>query len=261
VLTERSHPVLIEIGAVTSKPERYAKLVDDRRNCRKCAAVVNPSACAGGKYDNAAHIGPWSDWQGNLDADTMIIGQEWGGTDNYERQFGRDRDGDPTNGNLVTLMANIGVTLPPPSAMQGTTENGVFFFTNGVLCLRQGSATNRTDGEKGAQKNALSKDTFSNCARTFLRAQIELVEPRFVLILGLLAWNGLMEAFSLPPRSTLKEAFLLGHLPLNRSTIAFPLFHCGSKLHLNRPLHLQIDDWKKMKAIMDKHPLRPVTTL
>jgi uracil-DNA glycosylase len=253
--------VLIEIRAATSKRERYAKLVDDRRNCRKCAAVINPSTCAGGKYDNAAHIGPWSDWQGNLDADTMIIGQEWGGTDNYERQSGRDRDGDATNDNLVTLMANIGVTLPPPSEVQGTTESGVFFFTNAVLCLRQGAATNRTDGGKGAKIIAPSKDTFSNCARTFLRAQIELVEPRFVLVLGLLAWNGLMEAFSLSPRSTLKEAFQRGHLPLNKNTIAFPLFHCGSKLHLNRPLNLQRDDWKKMKAIMDKHPLRPVTTL
>jgi uracil-DNA glycosylase len=253
--------VLIEIGAVTSKRERYTKLVDDRRSCRKCVAVVNPSACAGGKHDATAHIGPWSDWQGNLDADTMVVGQEWGGTDNYERQCGRDRDGDPTNDNLVTLMASIGVALPPPSAMQGTTENGVFFFTNGVLCLRQGSATNRTDGKKGAPKNALSKDVFSNCAQTFLRAQIELVEPRFVLILGLLAWNGVMEAFSLPTRSTLKEAFQRGHLSLNKNTIAFPLFHCGSKLHLNRPLLLQIEDWKKMKAIMDKHPRRSVTTL
>jgi hypothetical protein len=87
--------VLIEIGAATSKRERYAKLVDDRRNCRKCVAVVNPSACAGGKYDNAAHIGPWSDWQGDLDADTMIIGQEWGGTDNYERQSGEIETGTP----------------------------------------------------------------------------------------------------------------------------------------------------------------------
>jgi DNA polymerase len=243
--------VLVKIETAVSKSERYAKLVDDRRNCRKCAAVVNPSVCAGGKYDSAAHIGPWSDWQGNLDADTMIIGQEWGGTDNYERQFGRDRDGDATNVNLVTLMANIGVSLPPPSAMQGTSQNGAFFFTNAILCLRQGAATNRTIGEKNDKTNAPSKDTFSNCARTFLRAQIELVEPRFVLALGLLAWNGLMEAFSLPLRSTLKEAFQRGHLPLGKRTIAFPLFHCGSKSHLNRPLHLQIDDWKKMKAIMD----------
>jgi uracil-DNA glycosylase len=251
--------MLVEITAATSKRNRYAKLVDDRRNCRKCAAVINPSACASGRYDSVAHIGPWSDWQGNLDADTMIIGQEWGGTDNYERQLGRDRDGDPTNANLITLIAELGVTLPPPSAMQGTPENGVFFFTNGVLCLREGAATNRTDSKKGAKNNTISKDIFGNCARTFLRAQIELVEPRFVLVLGLLAWNGLMEAFSLAPRSTLKEAFQRGHLPLNESTIAFPLFHCGSKLHLNRTLDLQIDDWRKMNALMDKHSL-PLAT-
>jgi uracil-DNA glycosylase len=253
--------VLIEIGSVTSKRERYAKLVNDRRNCKQCSDVVNQSACAEGEYDKAAHIGPWSDWQGNLDADTMIIGQEWGGSDNYKGQFGRDRDRDPTNLNLVTLTANIGVTLPPPSAMQGTTENGVFFLTNGVLCLRKGAATSGTDKQKKPKDNAPSKTTFSNCARTFLRPLIELVEPRLVLVLGVLAWNGLMEAFSLPPATRLKDAFQRGHLPLNKSTIAFPLFHCGSKLHLNRLLHLQIDDWKKMKAIMDKHPLRPVANL
>lgn len=242
--------MLVEIGTATSKQQRYEQLVHDRRNCRKCAGVVNPSACADGKYDSPAHIGPWSDWQGNLDADIMIIGQEWGGSENYERQLGRDRDGDPTNANLVSLATNIGVTLPPPSAMQGRNDNGVLFLTNAVLCLRRGAATNSTD--KDAKSNAIPRSVFRVCARTFLRTQIEIVEPRFVLVLGILAWNGLMEAFSLPTRSTLKEAFEFGHLCLNKYTVAFPLFHCGSKLHLNRPLQLQLEDWKGVRAVMDR---------
>ncbi len=132
-------------------------------------------------YDSTGHVGPWSDWQGNLNADTMVIGQEWGGSENYLRQFGRDRDQDSTNANLVTLTDNIGVTLPPPSAVQGSNENGVFFFTNAILCLRQGAATNKINGEK-VKSNEPSKEVFSNCGRTFLRAQIELIDPRFVLV-------------------------------------------------------------------------------
>jgi hypothetical protein len=65
-----------------------------------------------------------------------------------------------------------------------------------------------------------------------------------------------MEAFSLPTQETMKEAFQRGHLPLNKTSVAFPLFHCGSKHHLNRPLSQQTADWKKMKVVMDKHPLR-----
>ena len=242
---------------VISKNVRYAELVADRKACRKCAGVINPSACAGGIHDTPEHIGPWSDWQGNLDADIMVIGQEWGGTDNYLRQSGRDRDQDPTNANLVMLMKEVGVLLPPPSDVQGSSENGTVFFTNAVLCLRQGAATSRIAGQKPVKANVPANEVFSTCAQTFLRAQIELVEPGFVLVLGLLAWNGLMEAFSLPRRSTLKEVFERGPFPLNKTTTAFPLFHCGSKLHLNRPLALQMEDWKKAKAVMDRLALTP----
>jgi hypothetical protein len=106
----------------------------------------------------------------------MVIGQEWGGTDNYQRQSGRDRDQDPTNANLVTLMAELGVILPPPSAVQGTSKTGIVFFTNAILCLRDGAATNKTAGEQAVKTNVPPKTIFSTCSRIFLRAQIELVE-------------------------------------------------------------------------------------
>jgi DNA polymerase len=32
-------------------------------------------------YDNQGHIGPWTQWQGNLNAELMIVGQDWGGTE------------------------------------------------------------------------------------------------------------------------------------------------------------------------------------
>jgi hypothetical protein len=52
-------------------------------------------------------IGPWTDWQGNLDAELMVVGQEWGGEKNYVMQRGRDVDDDPTNANLVDLVNSI----------------------------------------------------------------------------------------------------------------------------------------------------------
>lgn len=63
-----------------------------------------------------------------------------------------------------------------------------------------------------------------------------------------------MEAFALQTRQTIKEAFELGPVSLNQRSLAIPLYHCGAKLHLNRTLDLQIDDWKKIKLLMDSHP-------
>jgi len=55
----------------------YRVLVEERKTCRVCEGLINPSDCAGGVYDSE-HIGPWSRWQGNLDSELMVVGQDWG---------------------------------------------------------------------------------------------------------------------------------------------------------------------------------------
>ena len=55
------------------KQLRYTELVAKRKECRLCEShdLTNPSACQNGAYDMSGHIGPWTQWQGNLDADLM----------------------------------------------------------------------------------------------------------------------------------------------------------------------------------------------
>jgi uracil-DNA glycosylase len=237
----------ITIAASGSKHETYKTLVRKRKECRQCGDVVNPSECADGKFDQHGHIGPWSDWQGNLDAEIMVVGQEWGGEENFARQKGKDIDSDATNSNLVRLMEKgLRRDLHVPSAHQGTQSVGNFFFTNAALCLRKGAATSSKK-----TKNDISEESFANCGRTLLRPQIELIQPRVALVLGQSAWNGLMQAFGLSFPDTHKDSFAAGPVDLNGVTMAVPLFHCGSKAHLNRPISVQEFDWNGVREKLE----------
>ena len=231
------------------RKQRYAALVSLRKECRKCNDVVNPSSCEGGRFDQNGHVGPWSDWQGNLDAELMVIGQEWGGTTNYTDQRGRDLDlyRDTTNKNLVHLLGRIGLTVQAPSELQGYTKAGSCFFTNGVLCLRKGAATS------GAGKNDISEASFTRCGQNFLRPQIEIIRPRTVLVLGKLPWIGLMKAFDRRYNSTHKANVEGDPVPLNSETIAIALFHCGSRsINMNRDLKKQSDDWARARPVIER---------
>ena len=59
---------------MTDKQHRYVKLVVERKQCKLCEGMENPSRCAGGKFDSD-EIGVWTTWQGGLDALVMIVGQ------------------------------------------------------------------------------------------------------------------------------------------------------------------------------------------
>src|SRR5688572_20246434 len=89
---------------IAAKLAQYKTLVQARKACRACGdGLVNPSVCADGRYD-AAHLGPWSRWQGNLDARVMIIGQDWSDRQTFEKCKGSDDMKNPTNRTLVELL-------------------------------------------------------------------------------------------------------------------------------------------------------------
>jgi uracil-DNA glycosylase len=235
----------IDIGTGGSKGEKYAALVADRKQCFKCQDVVNPSSCASGRFDSGVHIGPWSDWQGNLDAEIMVVGQEWGGTDDYDSKHGRDTYTyrDKTNQNLVHLITNIlGRDLPIPSALQGTSASGEFFFTNAALCLKEGTATG---GEP------ISPESFAQCGRSFLRRQVELIEPHTIFVLGQRAWEGLMGAYGRSFGRVHRDAVDGRPEKLSEETTAVPLYHCGGNGLRTRKLPEQESDWIRAAAALN----------
>ena len=53
----------------------YQALVAQRKEHRFADGLLNPSEIAGGKFDSD-ELGPWSRWQGALDAEVVIVGHD-----------------------------------------------------------------------------------------------------------------------------------------------------------------------------------------
>ena len=138
--------------------------------CSLCSALENPSRCEQGHYDSR-HIGPWSQWQGHLNAELMVVGQDWGDTNYFIRNHGLEAQRNPTNNMLRELLGSIGIDVGSPHDCR---NDGRVFLTNAILCLKT------TGGLQGNVK----KEWFSNCGRAFLRPLIEIVGPKVVVCLG-----------------------------------------------------------------------------
>jgi hypothetical protein len=83
-----------------SKGVRYRNLVRARKACRACDGLTNPSVCHDGVFD-CDEMGAWSQWQGNLDTELMVIGQDWGDVAWFVRERGGSTNTSKTNTTLV----------------------------------------------------------------------------------------------------------------------------------------------------------------
>lgn len=119
-----------------NKIEEYKALVAERKACHLCCSLTNPVDVDGGQFDSD-QIGPWSWWQGNLDASLMIVGQDWDSRQNFIDYKGREPINYTTNLALIKLVGIAGFSIGDPNSQEG---RNVAFFTNAVLCLKEGKA-------------------------------------------------------------------------------------------------------------------------
>jgi uracil-DNA glycosylase len=223
-----------------SKAEAYAAMVADRKRCRACVGLTNPSEVDSGQHDSE-HIGPWSRWQGNLDAKVMVVGQDWGTVKCLRDNLGVEPKGNPTCETLVDLVEELGVKIGLPQADSG---QHVAFFTNGILCLKP---------DEGGLQGNVEKQWFANCGTLFLRRQIEILAPKVVIAVGLEPFRQTLASFSIKSGSTLRPYVTdaEGTLLPNGSR-AFAVYHCGARgLNMNRSLQLQQADWRRIRRYLD----------
>jgi uracil-DNA glycosylase family 4 len=223
---------------IVSKQERYSKLVEKRKDCRLCGplGLTNPSECEGGVYDNTGHIGPWTQWQGNLDARVMVIAQDWGGKVYYVNHRGLEEDDNTTNRRIRELLASVNIQIKLPPEQQ---DEGPLFFTNAVLCLKPGLLT-----------GPVKSSWFSNCATNFLRPQVELVNPKVVVTLGYMAYRSLMRAYALPHKALMREA-VQESVRLPRGNVLVPMYHPGNNGTRSRSFENQKTDWQHVRKALE----------
>lgn len=215
----------------------YREVVADRKACRLCMprGLTNPSTL---EFDSD-EIGPWTLWQGKLDAELLVVGQDWGDVAFFVNHAGNEAGvPNPTNKALQRLLTSIGIEIPPPRV---DPRAGAAFFTNAVLCLK----------ENGLQ-GTIQDGWFQNCA-SFLRRQIEIVSPIVVVALGYAAYRSVCRAFQIRPLPTLREAVALEvSAELPNGTILVAVYHCGNRGTQARPLAQQALDWERVRRARDR---------
>lgn len=213
------------------KADRYLKLVERRKACACCPCLANASTIDGGRLDSD-EIGPYSRWQGNLDADLMVVAQDFADGEGFREHRGWPGERVQTNLALVELVAEAGIAIEPPR--YGVADDHLF-FTNAVLCMKQGGMQAR-----------IPESCFAECGRRFLRPAIELVSPKVVVTLGSKAMRAVCRAYELDPPGQFADA-VAEPIPLTAATTLMPLFH-PSRTVLNtlRSLDAQRGDWRRV---------------
>jgi uracil-DNA glycosylase len=217
------------------KQERYAALVRARKQCLRCDGLRNPADDGLSQFDSE-QIGPWSRLHGDLDADLMIVGQDWGDVNYYTANRGLDDLQNRTMRALEQLLCGIGLSVS--LAEYGTAPSGLrLFLTNAVLCLKEGGMTARVEEE-----------WFKNCGANFLRQQIEIVASRVVVALGQVAYKAVLAGFGLPAESgPFRAAVEKPGITLPNGSLLLAVYHCApGVINRTRSFAEQQQDWQRV---------------
>lgn len=218
------------------KKEAYSKLVQKRKEYKFLdSSLTNPSATL---FDTT-EIEPWAQWQNNLDAQILLIGQEFSDLDTYVNTQGKverfsDKFEYPSNKNLHEFFQILGHDIGHP-----TTPNydAPIFFTNAVM------------GLKTPPMSANFKTSWLIESREhFLKPLIEIINPQIIITVGKMATASVLSIYSLKT-STLLDAVNKSPIEVDDKKI-FPVYHTGGLGIRNRPKEQQINDWKRIKSCL-----------
>lgn len=227
-----------------NRQEAYKTLVNKRKLCGLCAhsGLTNPSFFEGGIYDSD-QIGPWSRWQGNLNARLMIVGQDWGTPTYFSKWKGFDNPNNNTILNLIKLLKSVGTDIEP---ITGRDQIGELFFTNAILCLKPGNL-----------QSDVNKEWLHNCGKPFLKPLIEIISPQIVVALGEKAFYSILETFDKSYKRqkyglTVDAVGTTGGIELFSGTRIIPVYHCGQKIinFKTRGWTEQLNDWKRIEQVL-----------
>lgn len=251
------------------KKNEYQNLINKRKTCILCKAnhFKNQSET---DYD-FDEIGNWTTWSNNLDADIMIVGQDYSDTFTFERDKGVievKELNDSSLANEYTTVTNyylreltklIGYDIGIPTKK----SNAKVFLTNSVLCLKHGEL----DEKARVMSKSIPTSVYKKCGTEFLKPTIEIVQPRVIVTLGATATKAVINAYSDDIdnskkllASSFSTIFKDGKIIIkNTNSIIFPVYHTGMLGQNNRKkndeseksgFELMKEDWLKIKKLV-----------
>lgn len=215
-----------------NKKQQYHDLVKKRKDFEFDNGLNNPSKTS---FDTN-EIEPWAQWQNDLDAEILVIGQEFSDLATYIKCKGKVERFDhkyeyPSNKNLQALLTII---RKDPGHPNKPNKGQKLFFTNCVM------------GLKGGKMSSNFKTKWINQSReNFLQPLIELIDPKIIICLGGMATKAVARIYGFKSES-MKNYVNISPIRKENKLI-FPVYHTGGLGIRNRSIEQQIQDWEKIK--------------
>ena len=214
-----------------SKDELYRELVKKRKEYKFVDdALLNPSEIEGGIFDSE-HLNPWSIWQGNLDAEILLIGQDWGGLDYFIENRGKDKKDNNTNWRLENLFQQINIEIGQPES----PIPAPVYLTNAVLGIKTGD-----------MNASIKSNWYLDTSLLFIKPLIEIINPKIIIAMGNAACETIAKAYNLKVKS-LKYLIENNPLLLPDEKILYAVYHCSNNGTRTRKFEQQMEDWKRIK--------------
>jgi uracil-DNA glycosylase len=214
------------------KKIKYENLVAERQIFEyDTEEIVNPYSLELGNDNN---LNAWANWHSNLDADIIIIGQDFGSIEYYKKNNGLDESDNETNLNLRNLCLNLNIDL-------GTVENpnkASIYLTNAVL------------GAKSGSMSTAIKTKWYDCTKHLTKKLIEIISPKYIITLGAIPLDLMKRIYKLDIEN-LAKTIENNPITLENGIKLFAVYHCSNLGFANRKKELQIHDWKKINKIIN----------
>jgi Uracil DNA glycosylase superfamily len=211
----------------------WRALVAARKACRICVER-NPGrlrSCGEFEFDPDV-VSHWEQWLGHKSPKLLLVGQDFGNVDYFQRHCGHDEPHNPTNNNLQKLLAAAGIPTTDPPALDPTAP---VFATNSILCVKEG----RMNG-------AILASWVNTCADAHLGPLVRHLRPPVVVGMGGHGWRAVRRVFALDqtPQPISRAAgccWVAGD-----GTRVFAVGHPGPLGLINRAWPQQLADWRRI---------------
>lgn len=187
----------------------------------------------------------WTDWYQRLDAEIMIIGQDWGPYIDMENLNKKYQENQTRNNWKELIETEKSLTKRQlTNFIKESSNNEVinldnFYITNAIMCARQGTSYR-------ADNINLKKSTI-NC-KDFLKEQITIINPKIILTLGYYPLLALSEIFNFEIKATLKECIKSNpYFKVENYTI-IPLYHPVAQIKKEEQLSQYKKIWTNLKG-------------
>lgn len=224
------------------KEKQFNELFGHLANCEKCTQFKCSSKSLINIYKNynfCTNIPSiWTDWFHRLNAEIMIIGQDWGPYADMKRLHELlEEDKSNWKELMESEKSNTKKMLEKyiieSSNHKYSLDN--FYITNAIMCARQ--------GELYRGNNISLKVSTLNCSEYLLR-QVEIVKPKVILTLGYYPLMALSKIFHFKIGKTLKESILENPEIVVEHYIIIPLYHPVAQIRHNEQLEQYKRIWK-----------------